>query len=136
MLVFSKTSLQRHRISPRTPRAIYFNDDVYVGYCKSGDVLEISAVDQQLGAVFYTLDQKDEKHVPLLAKPTTAWCVTAPRALMECPATWSAPCLSIPAANPFSPPAVIRLIIPRHSNGAGVDGMSPVRTATNPTWAT
>ncbi len=63
MLVFSKTSLQRHRISPRTPRAIYFNDDVYVGYCKSGDVLEISAVDQQLGAVFYTLDQKDEKHV-------------------------------------------------------------------------
>ncbi len=65
MLVFSKTSLQRHRISPRTPRAIYFNDDVYVGYCKSGDVLEISAVDPQLGAVFYTLDQKDEKHVRL-----------------------------------------------------------------------
>src|SRR4051812_7542301 len=24
MLVFSKTSLQRHRISPRTPRALYF----------------------------------------------------------------------------------------------------------------
>ena len=36
MLVFSKTSLQRHRISPRTPRAIYFNDDVYIGYCRSG----------------------------------------------------------------------------------------------------
>ncbi len=65
MLVFSKTSLQRHRISPRTPRAIYFNDDVYVGYCRSGDVLEISAVDPQLGAVFYTLDQKDEEHVRL-----------------------------------------------------------------------
>ncbi len=62
MLVFSKTSLQRHRISPRTPRAIYFNDDVYIGYCQSGDVLEISAVDPQLGAVFYTLDQdKSEK---------------------------------------------------------------------------
>src|SRR5690348_11883816 len=26
VLVFSKTSLQRERISPRTPRAIYFND--------------------------------------------------------------------------------------------------------------
>src|SRR5215472_14637333 len=24
MLVFSKTSLQRHRIAPRTPRAVYF----------------------------------------------------------------------------------------------------------------
>src|SRR3954462_14135806 len=37
ILVFSKTSLQRSRISPRTPRAIYFNDDVYVGYCHNGE---------------------------------------------------------------------------------------------------
>jgi hypothetical protein len=58
MLVFSKTSLQRQRISPSTPRAIYFNDDVYVGFCQSGTVLEISAVDPQLGTVFYTLDQE------------------------------------------------------------------------------
>ena len=58
MLVFSRTSLQLRRISPRTPRAIYFNDDVYIGFCQSGDVLEISAVDPQLGTVFYTLDQE------------------------------------------------------------------------------
>ena len=57
-LVFSKTSLQRQRISPRTPRALYFNDDVYVGFCQGGEVLEISAVDPQLGTVFYTLDQE------------------------------------------------------------------------------
>jgi hypothetical protein len=57
MLVFSKTSLQRHRIAPKTPRALYFNDDAYIGFCQQGDVLEISAVDSQLGAVFYTLDQ-------------------------------------------------------------------------------
>jgi hypothetical protein len=57
MLVFSKTSLQRQRIAPSTPRAVYFGDDVYVGYCHNGDVLEVSAVDPQLGAVFYTLDQ-------------------------------------------------------------------------------
>jgi hypothetical protein len=57
-LVFSKTSFQRQRISPRTPRALYFNDEVYVGYCQQGDVMEISAVDPQLGAVFYTLDQQ------------------------------------------------------------------------------
>jgi hypothetical protein len=62
MLVFSKTSLQRHRIAPRTPRALYFNDDVYIGFCQQGDVLEISAADPQLGTVFYTLDQD-----PLLA---------------------------------------------------------------------
>jgi hypothetical protein len=57
-LVFSKTSFQLRRISPRSPRAIYFNDDVYVGYVRGGDVLEVSGVDPQLGAVFYTLDQK------------------------------------------------------------------------------
>jgi hypothetical protein len=61
MLVFSKTSLQRQRIWPRSPRALYFSDDVYVGYCRNGDVLEISAVDAQLGTVFYTLDQKSEE---------------------------------------------------------------------------
>lgn len=61
MLVFSKTSLQRNRISPRTPRAIYFNDEVYIGFCQSGDVLEISAVDSTLGSVFYTLDQNEQE---------------------------------------------------------------------------
>src|SRR5262249_23521800 len=58
VLGFSHTSLQRHRISPAAPRALYFNDDVYVGYCQHGDVLEVSAVDPQLGTVFYTVDQK------------------------------------------------------------------------------
>jgi len=60
-LVFSKTSLQRHRISPRTPRALYFNDDVFIGYCHLGNVMEVTAVDPKLGAVFYTLDQQDAK---------------------------------------------------------------------------
>lgn len=58
-LVFSKTSLQRHRISPRTPRALYFNHEVYIGYCHHGNVMEATAVDAKLGAVFYTLDQQE-----------------------------------------------------------------------------
>ena len=58
MLVFSKTSFQLRQISSRRPRAIYFNDDVYVGWVQGGDVLEISAADPQLGGVFYTLRQK------------------------------------------------------------------------------
>lgn len=69
MLVYSKTSLQRHRITPKTPRAIYFSDDVYVGFCRSGDVLEISAADPQLGAVFYTLNQ-DEDEKPVFQRQT------------------------------------------------------------------
>lgn len=60
VLVFSKTSFQRERITPKTPRALYFNDDVYVGFCLRGDVLEFSAVDNKLGTAFYTLDQEPE----------------------------------------------------------------------------
>ncbi|MBL8849596.1 MAG: hypothetical protein JNG89_07925 [Planctomycetaceae bacterium] len=69
-LVFSKTSLQLRRISPRTPRAIYFNDEVYVGFCQSGDVLEVSTSDPQLGAVFYTLSQRAATETPKFARQT------------------------------------------------------------------
>src|SRR5262249_7080124 len=58
MLVFSKTSLQRDRISPRTPRALYFNDDMYVGFCRLGELMEVSVSDTKLGTVFYTLHQE------------------------------------------------------------------------------
>ena len=58
VLVFSKTSLQRQRIGPATPRALYFNDEIYIGYCQRGDVLEVSAVDPALGTVFYTVGQE------------------------------------------------------------------------------
>jgi len=57
MLVFSKTSFQRERIGPKTPRALFFNDNVYVGYIPGSPLLEISAVDPKLGGVFYTLEQ-------------------------------------------------------------------------------
>jgi hypothetical protein len=58
VLVFTKTSLQRRRIGPATPRAIYFNDDVYLGFCQKGDVLEVAVPDPRLGTVFYTVGQK------------------------------------------------------------------------------
>jgi hypothetical protein len=58
MLVFSKTSFQRDLISPKAPRALYFNDEVYVGSCRGGPMLEISVADPKLGAVFYVLEQE------------------------------------------------------------------------------
>ncbi len=57
-LVFSKTSLQRSYITPQNPRAVYFNDDIYVGYIPGSPVMEISAVDPKLGGIFYTLEQE------------------------------------------------------------------------------
>ena len=58
-LVHSKTSLQRSKISPRTPRAIYFNDECYVGWCQHSDIMEVTVMDTSLGAVFYTLNQSE-----------------------------------------------------------------------------
>ncbi len=58
VLVFSKTSFQLKKISPRTPRALYFGDDSYIGWVRGGEVLEISSVDPKQGAIFYTLEQK------------------------------------------------------------------------------
>jgi hypothetical protein len=60
MLVFSKTSFQAPKISPRNPRALYFNDSVSVGYVRHGDVLEVIVQDPRQGSVFYTLDEKEE----------------------------------------------------------------------------
>jgi len=54
-LVFSKTSTQTDRIGPRTPRAIYFNDEVTVGFVRDSDVLEIASLDPRQGVQFYVL---------------------------------------------------------------------------------
>lgn len=58
VLVFSKTSFQRSRIAPKTPRAVYFSDDMYVGWVQHGDVVELTAMDPRQGAVFYALSQE------------------------------------------------------------------------------
>ena len=58
VLVFSKTSAQFRFISPASPRALYFNDDVYVGWVRGAPFLEISTADPSGGGVFYTLDQR------------------------------------------------------------------------------
>ncbi|MFM7816853.1 MAG: hypothetical protein ACKPGI_07780 [Verrucomicrobiota bacterium] len=63
MLVFSKTSFQRDHISPANPRAIYFNEDVYVGYVPGSPVLEFSMADPKLGGVFYTVDNRRTNRV-------------------------------------------------------------------------
>jgi hypothetical protein len=58
MLVFSKTSFQQTKISPSNPRALYFDDNTYIGWVNGGDVLEIASVDPQQGPVFYVVNQK------------------------------------------------------------------------------
>jgi hypothetical protein len=55
MLVFSTTSLQLSLISPSNPRAVFFNEEVYLGFIPGGRI-EIVALDPTLGAIFYIFD--------------------------------------------------------------------------------
>jgi len=57
-LVFSKTSFQAAKISPRNPRAIYFNDTAAVGWVRGSESMEVAAVDPRQGVIFYTLDRE------------------------------------------------------------------------------
>jgi hypothetical protein len=61
-LVFSKTSFQYKKISPDHPRALYFNDDVYVGKVHDGKAIEVVSFDPMQGAIFYLLDEHETDH--------------------------------------------------------------------------
>lgn len=73
-LVFSKTSAQSHLIFPSAPRAIFFNDDVYVGWVRGSDFLEISYADPVRGALFYLLEQDPTAKPRLVPKDTCLQC--------------------------------------------------------------
>ena len=55
MLVFSTTSLQLRLITPANPRALFFNEDVYVGYIPGGRI-EVVSLDPALGGIYYIFD--------------------------------------------------------------------------------
>ncbi|MEM1444012.1 MAG: hypothetical protein AAGF67_16815, partial [Verrucomicrobiota bacterium] len=69
VLVFSKTSAQNSKISPRTPRAIYFSDNIYVGWCLNGEI-EVASFDEKLGMVFHLVEltTREENQPPALAR--------------------------------------------------------------------
>jgi hypothetical protein len=61
-LVFSRTSFQYLFISPDKPRALYYNDDVYVGQVQQGKSLEFISFDPMQGAIFYIMDEHQVDH--------------------------------------------------------------------------
>jgi len=67
VLVFSKTSLQRRAVSYNNPRAIYFNESVYLGWMPNGRI-EIASFDPEIGPLFYFQRQLDDKTSPLFAR--------------------------------------------------------------------
>jgi hypothetical protein len=73
VLVFSKSSFQLSQIGPEAPRAIYFNDDVYVGWVNHGQFIEIAEVDAKSGPAFYKLGQEYDPY-PVI-HPETEECL-------------------------------------------------------------
>ena len=67
LLVYSTTSLQLSRISPSNPRAIYFADDIYIGYVPGGQI-EVIGIDPQLGAIthIFNLPRSDDSRHPAI----------------------------------------------------------------------
>ena len=60
IMVFSKTSLQTSVINEQTPRAIYYNDDTYVGFVLNTDLMEFASVDAKLGIVFFGMINRQD----------------------------------------------------------------------------
>ena len=78
VLVFSKTSIQAERVSPRTPRAIYFNDDSSVGYVQNGEVLELASLDPKQGVILYSLDAARSRAPELARRDDCLRCHQGP----------------------------------------------------------
>jgi hypothetical protein len=67
MLVTSATSFQKTIISPRRPRALYFNDDTYVGFVPGGQI-EAVAIDPDRGPMFYIFNRLVKGTVPRIRR--------------------------------------------------------------------
>jgi hypothetical protein len=74
VLVYSKTSLQIHVIDATTPRAVYFNDHTYVAWLQNSDMVEIMTMDDQRGAVFYSMMNRQRPSLTLDRE--TSRCLT------------------------------------------------------------
>ena len=61
VLVFSKTSFQDTLISPTRPRAIYYGQDVYLGWIPGAPIMELTAIDPVQGPTFYALRQQADR---------------------------------------------------------------------------
>lgn len=102
-LVFSRTSLQRTLISPENPRAIYFNDDTYIGFVPGGRVVEIATTDPHLGPTFYTIDQHPAAPVRLIRQTENCLQCHASNMTRDLPGLIVRSVFANPAGDPILP---------------------------------
>lgn len=75
VLVFSKTSLQLKLIGPSNPRAIYFNDNCYIGYVPGG-LIEYGDTDPDpaISSGLYAVDPRDNDEAELVTDASCLSC--------------------------------------------------------------
>jgi len=94
VMVFSKTSFQAKLISPENPRALYFTDDIVIGWVRGSPLIEVAAIDPGKGVVFYTLDQSSAEKPRFQRNDTCNSCHQSQR-------TQGVPGLFILSSNPY-----------------------------------
>ena len=77
-LVFSENSLQRDHISKNTPRAVYFNDTVAIGWAKGADTIEAIALDRNQGVQFYSIRQQPQAKAQFIRRGDCLQCHLLP----------------------------------------------------------
>ena len=71
VLIYSKTSLQTGSIQAASPRAVYFNEDTYLGWVQGAEQLELGSMDSALDQVFYTLQNRNGPPVHIQRQTST-----------------------------------------------------------------
>jgi len=84
MLVYTATSLQKGLISAKNPRALYFNDDTYVGFVPKGRI-EVISLDPTLGGVFFIFDRLQPGRRPAVRRSADCMNCHAPRHMENIP---------------------------------------------------
>jgi hypothetical protein len=113
VVVFSQTSAQAPLIDRTNPRAIYFNDNLAVGWVRGGAVLEVAAQDPRQGTIFYTLHQSAGS-VPQLARDDSC---------LRCHLSWDTRAVPGPMILTTHP----RRSESDYANGGIVDHREPIR---------
>ena len=112
VLVYTQTSLQAQHITMANPRAIYFNDNVSVGFVRGGGLLEIVAQDPVLGSVFYVVHQE----------PAAAPTFGREQQCLRCHLSWDT--LGVPGQTILS--TFPRKDVNDYANGFTVDHFRPI----------